>query len=511
MATPQPDPDGDRGVDVLVLGGSGYVGGRLVPDLLRNGRDVRCMTRSPVEMASVEWVVEQQADESTGTLEIVSGDLFDPASLDDAFRGARQVVYLVHSLGDDDFEEKEATAARNASDAARRHGVERIVYLSGLGDESEDLSAHLRSRHAVGRELASGSAAVVELRAAVVLGAGSASFEMMRSLVDLLPVMIAPTWVTTTSLQPIAVRDVLACLSAALDLPHDDATHHRVVQIAGPDRLTYAQLMAVYAEVAGLRRVVVPVPVLSLGLSAHWVNVVTPIPRRLASSLIDSLAHDVVVTDDSASVLGVDGMLGVRAAIEAALSAVPDLDIPTRWSGVLLRAQAARPQPWDADWAGGTVYEDCRRRHVEVSGAAVQRTVRGIGGDRGWFGFGLLWQIRGAVDKVIGGVGLRRGRRHPDEIHEGEVLDFWRVDTISDDLFRLRAEMLLPGEAWLEWATSTDDDGRTLVVQRARYVPEGLLGRLYWWVLVPFHAAIFPIMLRRICSAAREREISSTA
>jgi hypothetical protein len=260
--------------------------------------------------------------------------------------------------------------------------------------------------------------------------------------------------------------------------------------------------MHTYADVAGLRRrLVVPVPVLTPRLSAHWVNVVTPLPKSLADSLIDSLKNDVVVTDDSALLLSDHTPLGVAAAIEAAISSVAGLDIPTRWSGFSARQRAARPAPWDPEWSGGTVYEDTRTLEVDASPGEVQRVVRGIGGDRGWYGFEPLWVIRGAFDKLVGGVGLRRGRRHPDDIVVGEALDFWRVDTIEPDLFRLHAEMKLPGDAWIEWRTEPLDCGRTRIVQRARFVPRGILGRLYWWSVVPFHVAIFPVMLRRIASA----------
>lgn len=494
-------PDGR----ILVLGASGYVGGRLVPHLLRRGHRVRCMTRSPERLASVEWTTG--GGESPGAdLEIVEGDLDDPSSLDEVFDGVDQVVYLVHSLDEDDFELREAMGARNARNAAERSGVRRFVYLSGLGDEAEDLSPHLRSRHTVGRELAAGTVDVTELRAAVILGAGSASFEMMRSLVEVLPVMIAPRWVTSTRLQPIAIADVLVDLAAAIEAPivESPTRRHRIVEIGGADVVTYEELMQTYADVVGLRRRVLPVPVLSLGLSTHWVNLVTPLPKTLAATLIGSLKNDVVVTDDSADGLVDHESLDTATAIEMAVSAIQDLDIPTRWSGVSPRERSALPKPWDADWAGGTVYEDCQERDVAAPSSALQRTVRGIGGERGWYGFGLLWTIRGAMDKLVGGVGLRRGRRHPDDIRVGEAIDFWRVDEIGDDLFRLRAEMRLPGRAWLEWQTTPDATGRRCtVVQRARYVPNGVLGRLYWWVLVPFHAAIFPIMLRRIATATQ--------
>lgn len=482
------EPTGAR--RVLVLGATGYVGGRLVPELLRTGAAVRCLTRTPAGLRGTPWASE---------VEVVEGDLSEFDSLGDVFDGVDQVVYLVHSLGvGDDFMHHERTTARHARQAAERAGVRHVVYLGGLGDDGDELSEHLRSRHDVGVELAAGPIPVTELRAAIVLGAGSASFEMLRSLVEVLPAMLAPRWVTRTRVQPIAIADLLTYLVAAVERGPAPEVHHDRVEIGAPDVLSYRDLMHVYAEVAGIgRRWIVPVPFLTPGLSAHWVNLVTPLPQRLADSLIDSLKNDVVVTDDSALRLSSHRPMDVRAAIEAALSAIEDLDIPTRWSGYSSRQLAARPVPWDPSWAGGTVYEDCRSLTVDASRADVQRVVRGVGGDRGWYGFGPLWAIRGALDEAVGGVGLRRGRRHPDEIAVGEALDFWRVDAVEDDLFRLRAEMRVPGDAWLEWRTEPDGD-RTRVTQRARFVPRGILGRVYWWVLVPFHGVIFPVMLRRM-------------
>ncbi len=484
---------------VLVLGATGYVGGRLIPELVRHGHPVRCLVRSSA--SAFPW---------SDDVEVTHGDLLEPDTLGPAFEGVDTVVYLVHSLGEDDFESIELEAARHVRSAAEQAGVRHMVYLSGLGDDDEELSPHLRSRHAVGEELAAGPIAVTELRAAVILGAGSASFEMLRSLTEVLPVMIAPKWVTVTKVQPIAIGDALAYLRAAVDAgPSDD--HHRIVEIGGPDQLTYRDLIDLYAEVAGLpKRRLLPVPLVQPGLSTHWVNLVSPLPRQLAASLIDSLRNDVVVTDDSASRLSDVEPASARIAIEYALSAVQDLDIPTRWSGISAEQRAGRPRPWDPEWSGGTVYEYVTETDTDVTPEQFLRTVRGIGGDRGWYGFGWLWWLRGVADKVLGGVGLRRGRRHPDDITVGEALDFWRVDAIEPDLFRLRAEMRVPGEAWLEWRATVDVDGTTHVVQKARYVPRGLAGRLYWWPLWPFHAVIFPTMLRRIARDAERRAADAT-
>jgi uncharacterized protein YbjT (DUF2867 family) len=477
---------------VLVLGATGYVGGRLVPELLSAGMRVRCLTRTPQGLSGIGW---------SSDVEIVEGDLSDAATLDAAFDAVDEVVYLVHSLGaGDDFMQQERVTARHTRVVAEAAGVSRIVYVGGLGDDADDLSPHLRSRHDVGLELAAGPVPVTELRAAIILGAGSASFEMLRSLVEVLPLMIAPRWVTQTRVQPIAIGDLLTFLVAAI--AHEPTAHHEIFEIGAPDVVSYRDLMHTYADVAGLRRrLVIPVPFLTPRLSAHWVNVVTPLPKSLADSLIDSLKNDVVVTNDRARALSSHEPIGVAAAIEAAISSYADLDIPTRWSGFSARQRAARPAPWDPEWSGGTVYEDTRTAVVEASPEAVQRVVRGIGGERGWYGFEPLWILRGAMDKLVGGVGLRRGRRHPDEILVGEALDFWRVDTIEPDLFRLHAEMRLPGDAWIEWRTVEREDGGTEIVQRARFVPRGILGRLYWWTVVPFHIAIFPVMLRRIAAA----------
>ncbi len=483
---------------VLVLGATGYVGGRLVPELITSGFVVRCLTRTPQGLSGTGWAHD---------VEVVEGDLSDLSSVGAAFEGVDQVVYLVHSLGvGDDFMQQEQVTARNARLAAERAGVGHIVYVGGLGDDADDLSPHLRSRHDVGEELASGPVPVTELRAAIILGAGSASFEMLRSLVEVLPAMLSPRWVTQTRVQPIAIADLLSYLVAAIE--RGAGEHHDIIEVGAPDVYTYRELMHAYADIAGLRRRwIIPVPFLTPRLSAHWVNLVTPLPKALADSLIGSLKNDVVVTDRSATALSTHQPMTVKAAIEFALSAVEDLDIPTRWSGYSSRQLAARPAPWDPDWAGGTVYEDCRTMTVDAAASDVQRLVRGLGGERGWYGFGPLWAIRGALDKLVGGVGLRRGRRHPDDIAIGEALDFWRVDALDDNLFRLHAEMKVPGDAWIEWRTSPAVDGEaTTVTQRARFVPRGIFGRAYWWVLVPFHAVLFPAMLRRMMGAVEPQE-----
>ncbi len=481
---------------ILVLGATGYVGGRLAPDLVAAGHDVRCLTRSADSFDRVGW-----ADD----VEIVEGDLFDPESLGPAFADVDQVVYLVHSLDDDDFERKERECAVNTRHAAATAGVRHIVYLSGLGDDDTELSAHLSSRHEVGRELAGGATAVTELRAAMVIGAGSASFEMLRSLTDVLPVMTAPNWVTRTMLQPIAISDVLTYLAAALHRPVDRDGSHEIIEIGGPDSMTYADLVHVYGDVCGFRRLIIPIPIVSPGFSARWVDLVTPIPKQLARSLIDSLENDVVVTDESAASLSTHRPMSTRLAVELAVAEIADA---AELAAPVEQPDPARPRSWDPDWGGGTLYEHRRQAVTSASAEAVHRTVRGIGGERGWFGFGLLWSVRGLLDQVFGGVGLRRGREHPDDIAVGDHLDFWRVDVVDDHVFRLRGEMVLPGEAWLEWATSGHGDG-TEVVQRARYIPRGLLGRLYWFVLYPFHATIFPLMLRSILAAAEEVDAQS--
>ncbi len=468
---------------ILVTGATGYIGGRLVPVLLDAGHTVRCLVRTPSKLVDVDWV---------GRIDVVEGDIGDPEAVRRAMDGCDAAYFLVHSMGaDDDFAAQDRHHAEVfATEADATATMERIVYLGGLGDDGDDLSPHLESRHEVGRILGGGRIPVTELRAAVIIGSGSASFEMLRNLVEVLPVMVTPTWVDT-KVQPIAIRDILRCLAAAVMLP--DAIG-QVIEVGGPDVLTYREMMHAYAEVAGLRRrVIMPVPVLSPSLSSRWVGLVTPLPRDLARPLVESLVNEVVVSGPaSVDLFGGQEPVGFRESISLALRRIESIDVHTRWSDALLPgASPADPLPSDPDWSGGTVLVDEQTATSKASAAEVFAVVSGIGGARGWFVADSLWSVRGLADKVIGGPGMRRGRRHPDTLRVGDALDFWRVEvTDADRCLRLRAEMRLPGEAWLEWVIEDAADG-ALLRQRAIFVPRGLFGRLYWYAMVPFHTLIF--------------------
>ncbi|MBI2710326.1 MAG: SDR family oxidoreductase [Actinobacteria bacterium] len=479
--------------NVLVTGATGYIGGRLVPELLGAGHRVRALARTPAKLDDEPW---------RAGVEVVRGDVADTRGVEEAMAGCDAAYFLVHSMGGPaDFAAADRRAACAFRDAAAATGLRRIVYLGGLGrDDDPQLSAHLRSRHEVGRLLAEGPVPVTELRAAVIIGSGSASFEMLRYLVEVLPVMVTPRWVDNRC-QPIAVRDVLAVLLAAVS---DGSALDGVVELGGPEVVSYQQMMRTYAEVAGLRRrVIIPVPVLTPRLSSHWIGLVTPLPTGLAQPLVESLINEVVVRDRPAPVGTAPAPLPIREAIELALQRATEHHVVTRWSDATLPGRTpADPLPTDPDWAGGSFLADTREVRTAARPAALFATLQGVGGDRGWYVTPLLWSVRGWADKLMGGVGLRRGRRNPDVMAVGDAVDFWRVEAVEPDrVVRLRAEMRLPGEAWLEWEIRPDGAGATLV-QRALFYPRGLAGRAYWYCLVPFHALIFEQLARRLAAAA---------
>ena len=482
---------------VGVLGATGYVGGRLVPALLEAGHRVRCLARTPGRLDLVPW---------RGEVEVQPADVLEKSSLAAAFQGLDAVYYLVHAMGhSDDFGDADRTGALNTRHAAEEAGVTRLIYLGGLGESDPALlSEHLASRHEVGRILAAGCVPVTELRAAVIIGSGSASFEMLRHLVEVLPVMVCPRWVTKTRCQPIAIADVLRSLVAALEAPNPSG---RVIEIGGPDVLTYRDMMQRYATVAGLRRrLIIPAPLLTPRLSSHWVNLVTPLPIGLARPLVDSLCNDVVVTGPGQEELGSgkSTYLSFDEAVRRALSHVKDLSVFTSWMDSAAVGTPASPMPQDPDWAGGTVLEDIRTVSTEVSPQGMFDVLSKVGGDRGWYFADGLWAARGWIDKLLGGVGMRRGRRHPDELRAGDALDFFRVEVYEPPrLLRLRAEMKLPGQAWLEWRVIEDiSTGRTTLRQRARFHPRGITGRLYWWVLLAPHAVIWRQLAKRVVGSA---------
>ncbi|MGY1763598.1 SDR family oxidoreductase [Geodermatophilus sp. SYSU D00779] len=480
----------------LVTGATGYIGGRLVPELLAAGHRVRVMTRSPERLRDHPWA---------GQVEIARADAGDAEAVAAACAGVDVVYYLVHALGTGkEFEETDRRTARVMARAAREAGVGRLVYLGGLEPQGEELSPHLRSRAEVAEILLGSGVPTVVLRAAVVLGSGSASFEMLRYLTERLPVMVTPRWVHSR-IQPIAIRDVLRYLVGCATLPADV---HRCFDIGGPDVMTYLEMMQRFAAVARLpRRRILPVPVLSPGLSSHWVGVVTPVPASIARPLVESLRNTVVCAEHDIAQYVPDppeGLLGFDEAVRLAIQRVKDRTVATRWSSASTPGVPSDPLPTDPHWAGGTLYLDEKTRETSASPEALWRVVEGIGGETGWYSFPLAWEVRGWLDRAVGGVGLRRGRRSPSDLYVGDALDFWRVEALEEGrLLRLRAEMRLPGLAWLEFHVE-QEDGRSRLRQRATFKPNGLFGNLYWWVLVPFHGPIFGGMVRNICRAAEE-------
>ena len=473
---------------VLLTGATGYVGGRLLPELERAGHRVRCLARRP------EYLRARAAPET----EIVGGDVQDPESLRAALRGVEVAYYLVHSMGSaGGFEEEDRRGARHFAEAAREAGVRRIVYLGGLGGD-DALSAHLSSRHEVGRILRESGVETLELRASIIIGSGSLSFAMARSLVDKLPVMVTPRWVRVLA-QPISIEDVLAYLVAAADV---EATGSRVFEIGGADRVSYLGIMKEYARQRGLRRWILPVPFLSLRLSSLWLGLVTPVYARVGRKLIESARNETVVRDDAALRAFPIRPRGIRASIERALVNEDERFARTRWSDAL--SAHGRPPAWGGVEFGSR-FIDGRSIRVPVSPERAFRPIRRIGGETGWYCGNPLWKLRGFVDLLAGGAGLRRGRRDPERLTPGDTVDFWRVDAFEPDrLLRLSAEMKVPGRAWLQFEVREDPGapGGATIHQTAIFDPVGLSGRLYWYALYPFHALIFSGMLRAIAREA---------
>ncbi len=481
---------------ILLTGATGYIGGRLAPQLLEQGHELRCLTRDAGRLRDVPW---------RSRVDVAEGDVLDGAAVLRSLDGVDVAYYLVHALTTGrDFEERDRLAARTFATAARQAGVRRIVYLGGLAPAHQRLSPHLRSRTEVGDVLLASGVPTVVLRAAVIIGSGSASFEMLRYLTERLPVMVTPRWVRNR-IQPIAIRDVVRYLTAAATLPGDV---NRGFDIGGPDVLTYAEMMQRYAAVAGLRRrVVVPVPVLSPGLSSRWVGVVTPVPNAIARPRVESLRNEVVCAEHDIARLVPDppeGLVGVDEAVRLALARVRDAQVATRWTNAAWPGAPSDPLPSDPAWAGGSLYTDERHAAVHAAPADLWRVVEGIGGDNGWYSWPLAWAARGWLDRLVGGVGLRRGRRDPRHLYVGESLDFWRVEEIERGrLLRLRAEMKLPGHAWLELRVDRDDTvAGASYTQRAVFHPRGLAGHAYWWLVRPFHGVVFGSMLRNVTRAA---------
>ena len=476
---------------ILVTGATGYVGGRLWRRLEAEGRRVRCLVRRPSGISS-------QAGERT---EVFQGDLLKAESLRPALSGVEVAYYLVHSMGSaGDFEEQDRVAASNFAEAAREAGVKRIVYLGGLA-HGEDLSRHFRSRQETGRILRESGVPVVELRASIVIGSGSLSFEMIRSLVDRLPVMITPRWVDVEA-QPIAVDDLLAYLVACLDLP---VSGSRVYEIGGADRSTYGDLMREYARQRGLRRYMIRVPVLTPRLSSLWLGLVTPLYARVGRKLIESIKHPSVVRDTSALEEFAVKPRGSREAIAAALCNEQGEAAESRWCDAL--SSGGEIPTWEGVRFGERLI-DTRSCEVAVKPAQAFAAIRRIGGETGWYAYDRLWSLRGFLDLLVGGVGVRRGRSDPDDLHVGEAVDFWRVEAYEPDrLLRLRAEMRLPGRAWLQFEVDPHGAGST-IRQTAMFDPVGLLGWAYWYALIPLHHLVFSRMLRGIAKAAEAGSFS---
>ena len=475
---------------VLVTGATGYIGGRLVPRLLREGRHVRVLVRSRTRALSRPW-----ADQ----VEIAVGDALDHQTLLEALDGVDTAYYLIHSMSSgSDFHDMDVRAARTFGRAASEAGVKNIIYLGGLGQPQPNLSRHLKSRHETGDALREAGVPVTEFRAAVIIGSGSISFEMVRHLVERLPVMVCPTWIYSR-IQPIAIDDLLDYLVSTLDTLESVG---RTIEIGGKDVTTYRGLMLGYARARGLKRWLLPVPVLTPRLSSYWIHWTTPIPAPISRALAEGLRNEVVVTNDLARTLFPH--IEPQDFASAIGRVTQDLDegrIDTSWSDASGTSRRdARPVRLES--RHGMIVER-RRRTVAAPASNVYRVFTGIGGARGWYFANWTWKLRGMMDRLLGGAGLRRGRRHPDELRIGDALDFWRVEDLeADRRLRLRAEIKLPGRAWLQYEVRETQDGSSELEQTAAFIPRGLFGLAYWYALYPFHSWIFSGLIRAVARRA---------
>ena len=486
---------------ILVTGASGYVGGRLVTNLLANNFQVRVLVRDAQKAKAHAW-----ADQ----VEIATGNANDFAAISKAMQGIHTVFYLLHSINaGPNFDEIEAKMARNFASAAAAQNVAQLVYLGGIANDKKQ-SQHLASRANTGKQLASTNVPVLELRAGIIIGSGSASFEMLRHLTHRLPVMTTPKWVMNKT-QPIAIRDVLWYLNGAANLSKPVSG---VFDIGGPEVLSYAQMMQKFAKISGLRkRIIIKVPVLTPKLSSLWIGFVTPVPTQLARPLVASLISE-VIADPAKNIDHIiakppQGLITVDSAIELAISRTTANEVETRWSDATALTAPWQKAQGDPDWAGEMTLKDERIKITSASTESLWQTVEQIGGEVGWYGADYLWYLRGLLDRIFGGVGLRRGRRDPLHLRVGDSVDFWRVEQLENGkLLRLYAEMILPGKAWLEFKIEDAEGGLRKITQTALFSPRGLGGQLYWYVISPLHQFVFPTMLRNIVRSANRKDFA---
>lgn len=493
----------DNARKILVTGASGYVGGRLVTALLDEKMQVRVFVRDLNKAQSHTWASQ---------VEIYVGNATDYKSTLAALNGIHTAFYLLHSINvGNNFDEIEAQMARSFAKAAQEAGVKQIVYLGGIANDAKT-SKHLKSRANTGRELATTSVPVMELRAGIIIGSGSASFEMLRHLTHRLPIMTTPKWVMNRT-HPIAIRDVLWYLKNAAKLETPVA---QVFDIGGPEILSYADMMQKFAVLSRLRRrIIIKIPVLTPKLSSLWIGFVTPVPTSLARPLVGSLISE-VVADPNKSIDKLipppsEGLIDVENAINLALNKVSDNEVATRWSDASLPTAPWQKAQSDPDWAGESLYKDTRVRVTDASIKNLWAAIEEIGGETGWYGSDFLWYLRGLLDRMIGGVGLRRGRRDPIHLRVGESLDFWRVESmVPEKSLKLYAEMIIPGKAWLEFKVRKLPNGQSEVIQEASYSPRGLGGQLYWYAVMPFHIFVFPTMIRNLIRSANRKDYAES-
>ncbi len=477
---------------VLVTGATGYVGGRLIPRLLEKGYQVRVFVRDAIRLSGRSWVDQ---------VEIVEGNVLKADDLPAAMNGVDAAYYLIHNMSErQGYRDQELLAARNFGGAAETAGIKRIIYLGALGDPESDLAPHLLSRQKTGQVLGEYNIPVTEFRAAIIVGSGSISFEMIRYLTEKLPVMICPRWVYQ-QVQPIAIEDVLTYLIEALTTPDSIG---KVIEIGGSDQLPYSEMMTTYAELRGLKRLLVPVPVLTPGLSSHWVHWITPVAASVTRPLIEGLKNEILVQDDSAKrIFPSIQPITYREGVKLALENLKLGEVETRWCDALYSSKGNQ-RPVSLVSEEGMILEQ-RQVRIQASEQQVYEVYTRLGGDNGWLFMDWAWRIRGTIDRLLGGSGLRRGRRDPDHLRMGDAVDFWRVEDLQpDSSLRLRSEMIVPGEAWLKYESGKTPQGDTLLLQTAIFAPRGLAGFLYWYTLYPIHGIIFSGLIRSIKKEAEK-------